>query len=176
MNPYAEILVDEVGIKARSKKEVYYLLVTERGLYLPPLSHLHHKFSSMIMVGDKKWLKSNHVKVCSVPHLDGLKISQIISFWKQHVNISLYLPDYEYSKYPNRVWMWNVVNSLLGKKFQEFIQNKIWECSKKIVMKKLRIKALPEFIDVLNIQKVALFRKDRPTISLKVWKTKVGPD
>ena len=65
------------------------------------------------MVGDKKLLKSNDVKVCSVPHIDGLKISQIINFWKQHANISLYLPDYGYTKYPNRVWLWNEVNSLL---------------------------------------------------------------
>ena len=168
MDPYAEILVEEVGIKSRSKKEVYDLLVTEGGLYLPPISDWHHKFISMVMVGDKKWLKSNNVKVCSVPHLDGLKISQIIEFSRQHVNIEAYLPDYEYSKYPNRDWLWNVVNSLLDKKFQEFIQNKIWEHTKKMVMKKkLSIKALPEFVDIFKLSKNISVQKGRSHYLLK---------
>ena len=120
------------------------------------------------MVGDKKWLKSNNVKVCSVPHLDGLKISQIIEFSRQHVNIEAYLPDYEYSKYPNRDWLWNVVNSLLDKKFQELIQNKIWERTKKMVMKKkLSIKALPEFVDIFKLSKNISVQKGRSHYLLK---------
>ena len=37
MDSFAEIQVSELGIKARSKKEVYNLLWNEGDVYLPPI-------------------------------------------------------------------------------------------------------------------------------------------
>ena len=130
MEAYAEILVEEAGIKSGSKKELYDLLVSEGCLYFHLINGWHYKFKSMVMIGDKKLLKSGEAKVCFVSHLDGLKISHIIEFSKQHVDIEAYPPDYEYSKYLNRDWLWSVVSAFLCKRFQNFIQAIIWERTK----------------------------------------------
>ena len=117
MEVYSEIGVKDLAIKARSKKEVYSLLVTEGGIYLPPLADAHYKYISKVIVGDNKYLKSKDVKVWQVPQIKGLKISHILEFARAKVDIDSYLPDYQYRKEPNRAWICNVINSLHHRRF-----------------------------------------------------------
>ena len=57
MQEYSEIAVSHIGAEFRSKKEVYDLLTTEGGHYLPPLVDAHYKYISQILVVDKKTMK-----------------------------------------------------------------------------------------------------------------------
>ena len=151
MERYEEIGINNLAIKARSKKEVYSLLVTEGGIYLPPLADSNYKYISQVIVGEKKHLKSKDVTVWHVPQILGLKISQLLEFARSRVDIDSYLPDYDYKKEPNRQWVCNVINSLINKDFQELINLKIKERVKHVVMmKKLNVKALPEFINIFK--------------------------
>ena len=154
MDEYDEIAINELGLKSRSKREVYNLLWNEGGIYLPPLKDSHHKFISQIMVGDKKFLKCSQVKVCTVPHYKMLTIPDMLKFAKTKVDINLFLPDYEYQKYPNRQWLWNVLNTVLGDDFKKFVNEKIQERVKHVIwQKRMTVKALPEFIAIFKNSK-----------------------
>ena len=49
-----ELSVTEVGSKAKSKGEIYRLLATEGGVYLPPLKDVNYQFLRDIITGSKK--------------------------------------------------------------------------------------------------------------------------
>ena len=57
MQAYAEIQISELGLKSRSKKELYDLLCNEGDIYLPPISDTHHKYIYKVLTGDKLFLK-----------------------------------------------------------------------------------------------------------------------
>ena len=60
-----------------------------------------------------------------MPQYKGLHVKGLLRFASSKVNIDRYLPDYEYSKEPNREWLCSIINSLIAEEFQEFIQIKI---------------------------------------------------
>ena len=154
MEEYTEISVNQIGIKCKSKKEVYNLLTTEGGYYLPPLADTHYKFISQILVGDKKALKWKDVKVCMVPHYKGLTIPEILQFARNHFAIDEFIPSYEYNKHPNRDWIWNIINTSCQAEFQLFIHQKISERVKHVISKKsMNIKVLPEFASIFESSK-----------------------
>ena len=118
------------------------------------MADLNYKYISAILVEHKKVTKLKDVKVCSVPHLKGLTIKDLLEFAKTQIEIDMYTPDYEYDKTPNRSWIWNVTNTLWKNKFRKFIDDKISERVKHTInMKSLNIKALPEFINILKSSK-----------------------
>ena len=154
MEEFSEISIQQMGLKWRSKREVYNLLTTEGGCYLPPLADSHYKYISQVLVGDKKVLKWKDVKVCSVPHLKGLKINELLEFARTHFDVDNYIPDYEYDKKPNRNWIWNIINSVCQGEFQKYIEKKISDRTKfTINMKSFNLKALPEFISIFQSSK-----------------------
>ena len=55
-----------------------------------------------------KCIDCNQVKIIEVPHIEGLRIPEILTFARRHWNIDSYLPEYECEKYPSRKWIWNV--------------------------------------------------------------------
>ena len=151
MQEYSEIAVSHIGTKCRPKKEVYYLLSTEGGYYLPPLVDAHYKYISQILMGDKKAMKWKDIKVCTVPHLKGLTIADLLQFARNHVQIDDYIPSYEYSKNPNRDWICNIINTACQAEFQKFIEQKIFERSKHVITKKsMNVKVLQEFCNIFE--------------------------
>ena len=44
MDEFENIETREVGLRARSKKEMYDLISSPSGIYLPPLADCNHKF------------------------------------------------------------------------------------------------------------------------------------
>ena len=48
-----KLTVQLVGQKARSKTELYRLLTTEGGVYLPPCKEINYQFMRSIMTGEK---------------------------------------------------------------------------------------------------------------------------
>ena len=48
-----QLTVYSLGIKARSKIEVYRLLTTEGGVYLPPVNEVNYQYLKSIIAGEK---------------------------------------------------------------------------------------------------------------------------
>ena len=87
MGSYAEIQVSELGIKAKSKKEVYNLLCNVGDVYFPPIEDAHYKFISQILVSGKLYLKCFQIKVCSVSQLIGLRVEVLLKFQKKKLTL-----------------------------------------------------------------------------------------
>ena len=70
-----DFTINDIGVKCRSKREVYTVLSSEGGIFLPPISDATQKYLRAIMLGDKDHVKCSEVKVIRVPHLEGLRTS-----------------------------------------------------------------------------------------------------
>ena len=170
MESYEEIQVSELGIKAKSKKEVYNLLYNEGDVYLPLIEDVHHKFISQILVGDKRYLKCSQIKVCSVPQLKGLRVEDLLKFAEENIDIKGYLPDYEYRKLPNRQWLCNMLNTLIGEKFKLYMKNVMKERVKHFINKrKMSVKDLPKFINIFKKSESISVHKGKTHYLVKAW-------
>ena len=75
-----------------------------------------------------------------VPHINGLRIADIIAFAKDHFDIESYLPSFkDPNKLPDRSWVCNIgkkiqnisiVNTIIHKEFKEFVIAKVQENEK----------------------------------------------
>ena len=102
MEGQVPLMIQQVRIKTKSKKEVYTVLTVEGGLYLTPLSDVNQKFLKSILLGDKKYLLCKNRLVVKVPYIDNLRVKSMLLFAADKVNIPSYLPEYEYNKDPQR--------------------------------------------------------------------------
>ena len=149
-----DFTVNDIGIKCRSKREVYTVLSSEGGIFLPPIVDATQKYLRALMLGDKSYVKCSEVKVIRVPHLEGLRVKDILHWARERVEIDRYIPNYEYQKEPNREWFVNLVNTLLEEEFKEFINDK-WRARelKVIKNKNLGITAKNEFVEIFRNSK-----------------------
>ena len=54
MENLENISLDEVSLKAKSKREIYNLIVTSGNIYLHPIQDCHYKFLRELVTGVKK--------------------------------------------------------------------------------------------------------------------------
>ena len=88
----------------------------------------------------------------------------LIRFAKSKNEINKFLPDYCYSKEPNREWLWNVINALIPEEFQDLIKIKVEKRNREIVKSQnLGINASPEFIESLRNPKLYPQQKESLT-------------
>ena len=168
MEDFSIMPISEVALKTRSKKEIYDLITTEGEVYLPPMGDTHYKFISQIIWGEKLYLKCGEVKVCKVPHLKTLSVGSMLEFARNNTNIDEFLPYFNYQKLPNREWLWNLFNIILGERFREFIQSKQQERTEYITEKKeMKVRALPEFIKLIKDSKSISTQKGRSHFLIK---------
>ena len=154
MEPDQELTILDVAAKWRSKKELYSVLTIEGDLFLPPIADWNQGYLRSIWNGDKLCIKWSDVKVIKVPHLEGLQVKKIIDFASEYFNVQQYIPDYEYTKEPNRDWICNLVNTLLQNEFKAFMTEKLSFREAKIIKdKNLGIIAKPEIIDIFKNSK-----------------------
>ena len=52
-----------------------------------------------------------------VPHIKSLSIQDILNFAKEKDDIECDLPKYDYDKFTNRDWIWNIINTGGSKRF-----------------------------------------------------------
>ena len=146
-----DFTVNDIGIKCRSKREVYSVLTSEGGLYLPPMPDCTQKFLRGVLIGDKSYIRCKDVRVIKVPHLDGLRVKGILSWARERIDIDRFLPEYEYDKEPSREWLCNVIHTLLDTEFTDFIIEKQRLREKKVITNKnLGIEAKPEFVQIFR--------------------------
>ena len=54
MENFEDISLEEVSLKAKSKREIYNLLVAYGNIYLPPIQDCHYTFLRELVSGTKK--------------------------------------------------------------------------------------------------------------------------
>ena len=154
MEMNVDFTIRDLAVKCRSKTELYNLLVREGSIFLPPIQDSTQKFLRELMLGDKQYINCNKVRVISVPHYKGLNVKDIIKFTRLHTNIDDYLPNYDYRKEPNRLWLCNLVNSLIQKEFQQFIDIQIDKRKQHLIdTQNLSMKIKPEFEKIFKESK-----------------------
>ena len=160
MDRVTDFSINDLAAKCRSKSEVYQILATEGGVYLPPMQDATQKYLRDLLRGHKLYIKWKEVKLVHVPQYKGLRVKEILIYAKTKVNISRYLPDYEYNKDPNRIWLWNVVNSLIPDDFKEFINDKVIQRKEALIKSQnLCVNVKPEFLTLFKTsQAISLFK------------------
>ena len=143
--------IRDLAAKWRSKTELYNLLSTEGGIYLPPKQDATQQYLRCLMMGKKKYLKWKDVTVIKVPQYKGLTVRNILRFADSKFHVTNYLPDYTYAKEPNREWVWNVINTIIPGDFQAFIEEKVNERKQYLIeSQNLGISVLPEFQNIFK--------------------------
>ena len=94
----------------------------EGGIYLPPIMDANSSYLKEIARGTKLFLYSKDVKVLKVPQIKKLYIADILNWGKSNTHINSYLPTYKYVKFPNREWIWNVLNTIAYDDFQNMLK------------------------------------------------------
>ena len=105
-------------------------------------------------MGKKKFLYSKEIKWVKVPHIKSLSIKDILSFAKDNSEIDSYLPSYDYNKFPNRDWLYNVINTIANRKFSDYIMAAMDKREKLIIMNRgLQVEAVPEIVSIFSRSK-----------------------
>ena len=121
----------------------------EGGLYLPPMMDANKRYIQDIMREIKKFIYAKNVRIVKVPQIENLSIKAILIWAKENTSIESYLPSYDYEKYPNRDWLWNILNTIAYDKFQKLIKDALKDREKMIVMKsRMKVEAIPEIIHI----------------------------
>ena len=99
---------------------------------------------------------SKDIKVVKVPQTEALSIA--VAMRKANTAIDLYLPTYDYDKYPNRDWLCNLLNSLEYPKFQKLITDCLNDREKMLILrKKMNVVAISEIRNIfIKSQNVSL--------------------
>ena len=165
--------LNDVAIKARSKKEVYYVLTTEGGIYLPPIIDANSSYLKEIARGTKLFLYSKNVKVIKVPQIKKLFVNDILKWGKSKTNIDAYLPTYKYVKFPNREWICNVLNTIAYEDFQKYVKEAFRNREKELVMTKgLDLAAIPEIAKIFSESHNISYEKGRSHFIMRDFKRK----
>ena len=155
-----DLTINDLSVKFKSKTELYKVLVQEGSIYLPPKQDSTQKILRSIMLGSKLYVKWGDVAVVKVPQYKGLHVKDLLRFAATKINIKKYLPDYEYCKEPNREWLCNLLNTLLGKDFQDYIKERIELRKRELIeSKNLGVYAKDEFVNI--------FKKSQAVSSMK---------
>ena len=122
-----------------------------QGIYTYLLLHMLIRSTCVEYESKKLFIRCSEVKVVKVSHIKGLEVPSILQFAYENENIRDYLPEYDYTKEPNREWIWNIVNTLSHEKFQEFILSKISLREAELTKSKnLNVRAIPEIVDIIK--------------------------
>ena len=168
-----KLTLPEIAIKARSKKEVYYVLSAEGGIYLPPIMDANSSYLKDIVRGKKKFLYNKDVKVTKVPQIKELYIADLLNWGKDNSNIDSYLPEYKYAKHPNRDWLWNILNSIAHDKFQKFVKIACKNREQVLVLNMgLQLAATPEIAKIFSESQNVSYEKGRTHFLLRDIKRK----
>ena len=142
-----EITINDIEIHVKSKKEIYHVLTVEGGLYLPLMMDANKRYIQDIMHGIKKFIYAKNVSIVKVLQIGNLSIKALLIWARENTSIESYLHSYDYEKYPNRDWLWNILNTIAYDKFQKLIKDALKEREKMIVMKsRMRVETIPEII------------------------------
>ena len=113
--------------------------------YLPEIESVTIYFLKDIASSERKFLKSDKIKHLTVPHFEGLTVDDFLAYADSNPRCALYFPpEKEIPKLP-RQWIINVIYTLMGQNFSDWVSLRCVERNDKIKDKKqLNIKLDPE--------------------------------
>jgi len=93
-----------------------------------------------IVANKRSWIKQDRVKVVTVPFFKGLKIESMLEFAQDHPMVVMTLPlvQREIDRLP-RDYIANVINTIVGKPFQDWINRKVEERNQKVAQEQDQI-------------------------------------
>ena len=111
----------EIGSKMKSKREVYRFLSSEVKAYLGEYDTMTIWHLRDIEAGDRTLIMSSDVKHISVPNYKDLTIEKMIQFAKERPDVMKALPIVEEIKHLHRQYLANVIYTLVGKPFMDWV-------------------------------------------------------
>ena len=144
----------------KEQKEIYRAFTVEGGIYLPPILDANKKYIRNIIRGYKKFLYTTDVKIVKVTQIEKLSIKSMLQWGHDLTNIDSYTPSYDYDKYPNRDWRWNVLNSIAHDEFQKLIKDALKDREKMIVIKRgMNVESIHEIANIFVKSQMCLYQK-----------------
>ena len=144
-----DITINDISLKAKSKKEAYSVLTSEGGIYLPPIGDSNKEYLRDTITGRKKFLYCKSILTVKVPHLKTLSIKEILNFARNKIEIDYYSSVYKYTKFPDREWLYNVINTIANNEFSIFISCAMKNREKMMVNRmRLNVEAVPDIINI----------------------------
>ena len=157
-----DITINDISLKAKSKKGVYLVLTSEGGIYFPQIGDSNKEYLRDIITGRKKFLYCKSILTVKVPHLKTLSIKEILNFVRNKTEIDYYLPVYKYNKFPDREWLCNVINTIANNEFRIFISSAMKNREKMMVNRmRLNVEAIPEIINIFAKSSNVSYMKGR---------------
>ena len=81
-------------------------------------------FLSDIFQGKRRFVKRSEMKKAYAPHIEGLQLSEIVSFIKKHPEILQYMPAEEETPKVGREFICNIVYTIKPAEFTAFVREK----------------------------------------------------
>ena len=126
------ITAQEFAAKFQSKTEVYRFLASEVKAYLPNIETVTIFFLKEVASSERRYIKSDKAKHLSVPHFEGLTVDDFLEYAGQHGRVMDYFPPQkEIPKLP-RQWIINVIYTLIGAPFSDWVAQRIQARNEKI--------------------------------------------
>ena len=125
----------------------YHFLVVECHAYLAPLDCHTIYFLKQIINGQRKFLHCDKVQYLSVPQYEGLGVKQFLSEAAKYPQVAAYLPDQDDWRKLPRQWIINLIYTLAGKPFADWVLEHTEARNRKVVSeKKMAIDMDPEIM------------------------------
>lgn len=127
------------GAKFRSKRECYNFLTVECKFYLPPYDTLTIYFLKDLVTGAKKGrvamfnrhvclaLKCDSFKYIYCPQYEGISVKAMMENAVGCPELMAYLPDGKEIPQLPRQWLANVIYTVFGRQFAQWVEEKILE-------------------------------------------------
>ena len=126
---------------------MYHFLAVEVAVYLPAHECVTIYFLKDIVAGKKKCkyiivalmflidIKNSNVRFISIPQYDGLTIEELLNIRNQYPDIDNYMPEErDFARLP-RQWIANVMYTIVGDEFRNWVTNKIRERNDRLAEK-----------------------------------------
>ena len=125
----------EFSAKYRSKPEVYRFLSFDVGAYVPPYDNVTVWHLKDLARGRRLMIKADAVKTIHVPHFEGLTTTTMLYHAQNLPGVMKAFPiePREVEKLP-RSYIGNVIYTIVGSPFKKWVDEKIAERTKKIML------------------------------------------
>ena len=145
-----KITAQEFAAKLPTKRDVWRFLGNEAKWYLPPEETVTIWHLRDMAMGKRTHIKNSKLRNIHMPHYTGLRFDDLEAEAKKHPAVMKALPEKlkEWEKLP-RAYMGNVMATIIGDKFEDWVKDKVEERNAKI--KKEREMELELDDDIANI-------------------------
>ena len=134
-----EVPLQARGVSAHHSADLvfrYHFLAVECHAYLAPLESHTIYFLKKLINGERKFLHCDKVKYLAVPQYEGLGIKEFLQEAHKYPQVTDYLPEQEDHKRLPRQWVINVVYTLAGKPFADWVLEHVEARNAKVVADK----------------------------------------